>query len=75
MIEILLKLKCTARGPIETPMMKFSEEQGGKLDLSHTAMNRQGKPEEVADVISWLLSHSSRFVTGTVQAIDGGWLC
>ena len=56
-------------------MMRLSEEKGGKLDLSHTAMNRQGKPGEVAEVISWLVSDGSRFVTGTVQAIDGGWLC
>jgi NAD(P)-dependent dehydrogenase (short-subunit alcohol dehydrogenase family) len=56
-------------------MMRLSEDKGGRLDLSHTAMNRQGKPEEVADVISWLLSDASKFVPRTVQAVDGGWLC
>lgn len=63
-----------ARGPIETPMTELAEEQGRPIDLSHTAMIRQGRPEEVAVVISWLLGDTSKFVTDTAQAVHGGWM-
>jgi NAD(P)-dependent dehydrogenase (short-subunit alcohol dehydrogenase family) len=35
-------------------------------------MNRLGKPEEIANGISWLLSDEASFVTGHIIAIDGG---
>ena len=36
------------------------------------AMERVGKPEEVADVIAFLASEDARFVTGTILPVDGG---
>jgi NAD(P)-dependent dehydrogenase (short-subunit alcohol dehydrogenase family) len=35
-------------------------------------LGRIGKPEEIASVISWLLSDASSWVTGQVIGIDGG---
>ena len=35
-------------------------------------LGRIGRPEEVATVISWLLSDSSGWVTGQVIGVDGG---
>lgn len=35
-------------------------------------MNRLGKPEEIANGISWLLSDEASFVTGHILNIDGG---
>jgi NAD(P)-dependent dehydrogenase (short-subunit alcohol dehydrogenase family) len=37
-------------------------------------LNRLGKPEEVADLVGWLASDASSFVTGTYYAVDGGYL-
>ncbi len=34
--------------------------------------NRFGTPEEVADVVAWLLSDHSSYVNGTVITVDGG---
>jgi NAD(P)-dependent dehydrogenase (short-subunit alcohol dehydrogenase family) len=31
-------------------------------------------PEEVADVVAWLLSAQSSYVTGVAMPIDGGWV-
>lgn len=44
----------------------------GKTMISHTPMNRFGKPEDLAGVIIWLASDASRFATGIVIPIDGG---
>ncbi len=41
--------------------------------LSHTPMNKFGKPEDLVGALLWLLSdEAAGFVTGTVIPIDGG---
>jgi NAD(P)-dependent dehydrogenase (short-subunit alcohol dehydrogenase family) len=35
---------------------------------------RIGKPDDLDGAVVWLLSDASRFVTGQVVAIDGGWM-
>jgi NAD(P)-dependent dehydrogenase (short-subunit alcohol dehydrogenase family) len=44
----------------------------GKLIVSHTPMGRFGEPEELIGACIWLASEASRFVTGVVIPIDGG---
>jgi NAD(P)-dependent dehydrogenase (short-subunit alcohol dehydrogenase family) len=44
----------------------------GNLVLQHTPYKRFGKPEELIGALIWLLSEESRFVTGTVINVDGG---
>jgi NAD(P)-dependent dehydrogenase (short-subunit alcohol dehydrogenase family) len=38
----------------------------------HSAMNRLGESQEVADALEWLLSSQSSFVNGVAIPIDGG---
>jgi len=40
--------------------------------IAHTPMRRYGEPEELVGTVVWLLSDASRFVTGDVIPIDGG---
>jgi len=54
---------------------KSAEIRGTELKLDHIALQRKADPAEVANLIEWLLSEKSSFVTGTAQMIDGGWLC
>ena len=44
----------------------------GELVIAHTPMGRFGKAEELNGTIHWLCSDASRFVTGIVVPIDGG---
>ena len=44
----------------------------GRQILDHTPMGRFGDPEDLIGVCIWLASDASRFVTGTVIPIDGG---
>lgn len=43
-----------------------------KKVLAHTPMERYGEPEELVGTVVYLLSEASKFVTGTVIPIDGG---
>ena len=40
--------------------------------IRHTPMGRMGKPEELCGTIHDLISDASKFVTGTVAVVDGG---
>jgi len=43
-----------------------------KTILAHTPFNRFGEPEDLYGTIQYLISDASKFVTGTVAIIDGG---
>lgn len=44
----------------------------GKKIIDHTPMARFGQPEDLLGAVLWLLSPMSRFVTGVVLPVDGG---
>ncbi|KIW78344.1 hypothetical protein Z517_08179 [Fonsecaea pedrosoi CBS 271.37] len=70
-----IRVNCLAPGLIDTPMSrKSSEVRGAKRDFSQS-IKRFGQPEEVAELIVFLLSDASQYISGTVQLIDGGWMC
>lgn len=48
-------------------------ERGQKI-IDHTPMNRFGTPEDLLGTVFWLLSDASRFVTGIVVPVDGGFM-
>jgi NAD(P)-dependent dehydrogenase (short-subunit alcohol dehydrogenase family) len=44
----------------------------GKKIIEHTPMGRFGEPEDLLGAVLWLLSPASKFVTGIVVPVDGG---
>lgn len=44
----------------------------GQQIVDHTPMARFGEPDELVGAAVWLASDASKFVTGTVVAVDGG---
>jgi NAD(P)-dependent dehydrogenase (short-subunit alcohol dehydrogenase family) len=46
-----------------------------KKVIAHTPMSRYGNPDDLIGALVWLLSDASRFVTGAVVPVDGGFSC
>jgi NAD(P)-dependent dehydrogenase (short-subunit alcohol dehydrogenase family) len=44
----------------------------GRKIIEHTPMRRYGTPSDLAGALLWLLSPASKFVTGIVVPVDGG---
>ncbi len=44
----------------------------GKAAIEHTPMGRMGLPDELVGTLLWLASPASKFVTGVVVPVDGG---
>ncbi len=44
----------------------------GQQIIDHTPMGRFGAPEDLVETVIWLISDASRFVTGIIVPIDGG---
>ena len=44
----------------------------GKTVVEHTPMGRFGEPQDLLGTLVWLISDASRFVTGAVIPVDGG---
>ena len=59
-------------GYIKTPMMAAAtdEDGGGAVDV--IPLNRMAEPSEVSDLVVFLASDNSSFITGMEHVIDGG---
>lgn len=69
-----VRFNAVCPGQIATRMMdKIMADPLRKKQLElRIPANRFGTPEEVADVVAWLLSEQSTYVNGTVITVDGG---
>lgn len=63
-------------GSIVTAMTReaFSDPSYREASERMTILGRLGEPDDVAYVALFLASDESRFVTGSVQWVDGGWM-
>ncbi|HEY0422679.1 MAG TPA: glucose 1-dehydrogenase [Rhodopila sp.] len=59
-------------GPIDTPMLDVRTPEQNRQRLQSVPMKRRGTPEEIADLVLFLISDESRYITGAEIAIDGG---
>lgn len=61
-------------GIIDTPMGRFEYERQPKMEqmVELTALQRKGRPEEIAAVADFLCSEQASFVTGIDLLVDGG---
>ncbi|WGT40592.1 glucose 1-dehydrogenase [Lysinibacillus sp. 1 U-2021] len=67
-----IRVNAVAPGFIETDLTAHYEGERKEKVLNDIKMRRFGQVEEVANVISFLLSDLSSYVTGQVIGVDGG---
>ena len=59
-------------GPIDTEMLSVRTPEQNAERLKLVPMKRMGTAEEIANLVVYLLSDESGYVTGAEVAIDGG---
>jgi NAD(P)-dependent dehydrogenase (short-subunit alcohol dehydrogenase family) len=71
-----VRVNAVSPGYIETPLTEplWTDENFRNRIVTHTALRRLGLPEEIAGVVTFLVSPLARFITGEVIVADGGYL-
>ncbi len=67
-----IRVNAVAPGLTETDMGNSMSEEDEAIALEMNVMHRKGQPDEIADVVLFLGSEMSRFMTGQVLRVDGG---
>jgi NAD(P)-dependent dehydrogenase (short-subunit alcohol dehydrogenase family) len=71
-----IRVNAIAPGAIETPMIDPLKTDQKMMEgtLARIPLHRVGKPEEVSNLVLFLSSSASSYITGSTVVIDGGWL-
>lgn len=69
-----ITVNAIAPGRINTPLMRTASQATNDPIIQETALRRLGDPEDVAEMACFLTAPESRFVTGQVVDVAGGWL-
>jgi NAD(P)-dependent dehydrogenase (short-subunit alcohol dehydrogenase family) len=68
-----IRVNCVCPGYVPTPMAANASPEFIREWTRHTPLGRPGRPEEIADVLAYLLSPSASYVTGVTLYADGGY--
>ena len=61
-----------APGYIDTDMTSFLNDEQKEDIIGQLSIKRVGKPEDIANMVSFLCSDESEYITGQVFPVDGG---
>ncbi|MEE8199392.1 MAG: SDR family oxidoreductase, partial [Thermoplasmata archaeon] len=69
-----ITVNAVAPGTIETDILKDYSEADRETRNRRIPVGRIGLPDEVASMISYLVSEEARYVTGATFHVNGGYL-
>jgi 3-oxoacyl-[acyl-carrier protein] reductase len=67
-----IRVNVVAPGLIDTDMTAALATKVRDFALAQTPLGRMGTPDEVGDLVSFLVSDQARYITGQVIGVDGG---
>jgi 3-oxoacyl-[acyl-carrier protein] reductase len=67
-----IRVNCVCPALIETELVERMDKKQAEYLKSKIPLGRLGKPEEVAELVKFLVSDASDFITGQAINIDGG---
>jgi NAD(P)-dependent dehydrogenase (short-subunit alcohol dehydrogenase family) len=67
-----IRVNAVGPGPVETALLTKGTGGDPHSYAAFVPMGRIGQPDEIADVVVWLLSDGARYVTGHTLPVDGG---
>ncbi len=68
-----IRVNAIAPGAIETPTVKeIMDEETRQATIASIPLKRLGKPEDIANLVAFLASEESSYITGQLIIIDGG---
>lgn len=69
-----VRVNCVLPGPIDTPLLRksFSGPEDEARCAGRIPMRRIGQPEDVANMVAFLVSEEAGYVTGGAFPVDGG---
>ena len=67
-----IRVNCVCPALIETELAERMDKQQAEYLKSKIPLGRLGKPEEVAELVKFLVSDASDFIAGQAYNIDGG---
>jgi len=71
-----IRVNAIAPGMIDTPMVDTVKQDPKSIEglLARVPLHRMGEPQEVSNLVLFLASDESSYMTGSTVVVDGGWL-